>query len=699
MVGSARPRLGRWLRCATPYAVGGLLLLLLAALYLGYSEARAGTRLSAPLDDTFIHFQYAKQLASGEFLRFNDGDSPTTGATSVLYMILLAPGWLFGLRGLNLLIWAWLINCALHVRAGVALHQLLRRASGGSQAGAYGGMLVFLCCGPLLWGVFSQMEIALFSALILLTLEAAQAWVASEAQPEAGGPSARGRWTPRRRLLLYGSLLAITRPEGSLLAGGLTLWLCWRHLGARPGQTPWLKHLRAGLPWLWPLGSGVALTLALAALTGRLGTNANVKSTLNLLPYEAERYWETALRHLPMTMQILLDKLPGFTAPLTTSLFLLGLAAWAARGKLRRPGPGVLVIGWFCLLTLFYAFLMARRDHFDRYYLPYMGLVVAAIFWPLCRAAASNPALRRMPGYLAALLLPFMGPVALHWAERYGDNCRDLAHQHIKVAAWVDKNIPRKASIAVNDAGAIPYLSKRYTFDIVGLGHNAFYKVKNYILHSDAPAWEALGALERKPDYFVAYPEWVPQMHHLPFFEEIQRFPLANRTVVANETKVIWRMHWDKLAPSHTLPAQFLAGRKVVDRLNVTHIPSEKAHAYQRVSEVAPRGDLRSQLVPETDKLLVEGGRPIEAGEEERFTMRARQGKPALLVIRAAGPGELDVELRVNGGEATVWRSVLSEGISLASASIDSGLVDSDRIELRLKARRVYTSYHYWLVQ
>jgi len=692
------PRLGRWLKCATPYAVGAFVLALLAVLYLGYSDARAGTRLSAPLDDTFIHFQYASQLATGSFLRFNDGDAPTTGATSVLYMLLLAPGWLLGFRGLNLLIWAWIVNSALHVRAGVALHHLLRRASGGSSAGGYGGMLVFLCCGPLLWGVFSHMEIALFSALILLTLEAAQAMVSDEAQ--AGGAATSGRWTNRRRMLVYGSLMALTRPEGSLLAGGLTLWLCWRHVGgARPAQTSWLKHLRAGLPWLWPLGSGVGLTLLLASLTGRLGTNANVKSTLNLLPYEAERYWETALRHLPMTMQILLDKLPGFTAPLTTALCLLGLAAWAARGKLRRPGPGLLVLGWFCLLTLFYAFLMARRDHFDRYYLPYMGLVVASIFWPLCRVAAQSPALRRMPAYLAALLLPFMGPVALHWAERYGDNCRDLAHQHFKVAAWVDKNIPKKASIAVNDAGAIPYLTKRYTFDIVGLGHNAFYKVKNYILHSDAPAWEALGSLERKPDYFVAYPEWLPQMHHLPFFEEIQRFPLANRTVVANETKIVWRMHWDKLAPQHTLPAELLAGRKVVDRFNVTHIPSEKAHRYQRISEVAPRGDLRSQVVEGSGKLLVEGGRPIEAGEEERFTMRVQQGKPALLVIRAAGPGELDLELWVNGRGPNMWRSVLSEGISLASAPIDSELMDSDRIELRLKARRVYTSYHYWLVQ
>ena len=697
MSGTPQPRWGRWLQCAPPYLVGAVALALLAALYLGYADTRAGTLLSAPLDDTFIHFQYARQLANGAFLRFNDGDSATTGATSVLYMVLLAPGWLLGFRDLNLIIWAWLVNCTLHMAAGVALFRILRRISGGAQAGAYGGMLVFLCIGPLLWGVFSQMEIALFSALILLSLNAAHA-LAAQDRSDVPPPPPDRRWTPSRRVLLWGSLMALTRPEGSLLAGGLTLWLCWRHLGARPDQVSWRRHLRAGLPWLWPLASGVALTLLLAALTGRLGTNANVKSTLNLLPYESARYWETSLGHLPMTLQIMLEKLPTFTAPLTTALCLLGLAGWAARSKLRRPGAGLLVLGWLLLLTLFYAFLMARRDHFDRYYLPYLGLVVAAIFWPLCSLAASRPNLRLMPAFLAALLLPFMGPVALHWAQRYGDNCRDLAHQHFKAAAWVKANIPASASIAVNDAGAIPYLTGRYTFDIVGLGHNAFYKVKNYILHSDAPAWEALASLERKPDYFVAYPEWLPQMHHLPFFTEIQRFTLHNRTVVANASKVVWRMKWDKLAPSHTLPARFTGGRKIVDRFNVTHIPSEKDHRYERVSEVAPRGDLRS-MVLDDGRTLVEGGRPMEVGEEERFTVRVEQGKPALLVLRAAGPGELDVELRVNGGAPMRWHTVLAHGMSLASLPIDSQLLDGDRVELQLKARRPYTSYHYWLVQ
>ena len=51
-----------------------------------------------PLDDTYIYLQYARNLAHGHFMQFNAGDPPTSGATSFLYPILLAAGYLIGFR-------------------------------------------------------------------------------------------------------------------------------------------------------------------------------------------------------------------------------------------------------------------------------------------------------------------------------------------------------------------------------------------------------------------------------------------------------------------------------------------------------------------------------------------------------------------------------------------------------------------------
>ena len=83
------------------------------------------------------------------------------------------------------------------------------------------------------------------------------------------------------------------RPEGSILAGGFTLWLLWRRLGSDP-ERGLFRALPARL-WrarrlAWPLLAGVGMVLLFVVLTGRLGTNANLKSHLTLLPHDVDRY-------------------------------------------------------------------------------------------------------------------------------------------------------------------------------------------------------------------------------------------------------------------------------------------------------------------------------------------------------------------------------------------------------------------------
>ena len=50
-----------------------------------------GFKLSAPLDDAFIYFQYAKNLIHGHFFEYVAGEGYSSGATSFLYAFLLAP--------------------------------------------------------------------------------------------------------------------------------------------------------------------------------------------------------------------------------------------------------------------------------------------------------------------------------------------------------------------------------------------------------------------------------------------------------------------------------------------------------------------------------------------------------------------------------------------------------------------------------
>ncbi len=679
------PRLGLW-----PLVVGLLVVLATAALFLGYTKQRAGVWLSAPLDDTFIHFQYAKQLARGHVLQYNDGDAPSTGATSLLYLFLLAPGWLVGFRGVLLLAWGWLVAAGLHLAGGLALFGLVQRLTG-RRGLAWTGLLAFLLCGPVLWGAYSQMEVGLFSALVLLTLGAA-------AREEEGGPPPR----PSRRLLVWGCLLALVRPEGALLAGGLSLWLLWRHLAESPAPAEGGLLARARrLPralWaarrtLYPLAAGVAMLLFFLALTGRLGTNASIKSHLSALPDEPGRYLETTVGWLPMTLEILLEKFPRALLPLTTLLALGGLALWAAQSGRRRARCGALVLGWLVLLTLFYSLAIARRDHFDRYYLPYFALVLVPAWWALGQLARRGEAAARAAVIGSAVLLVFMLPDTLFWARRFGDNCRDLAEQHFRAAAWLREKTPPTTRIAVNDAGAIPYLSGRYTYDLVGLVHNAFYQRKT-AMPNNVPVWEALESLPHRPELIVAYREWIPDLADLPVFVIEKTFPLPNRSMVANEVKIAWRMRWDLLLDSHALPLQ--AGRRrEQDQLDVADLASEAAHRYRRLDAGRPEGHLGQARIG--GRVLVDGGRLVRRGEA--FVLRAVPGQGALLLLRTSGPGPLDLDVQVNGRAAGRWQATRGPGLQEHSLPLPAALVDRERLEVRVTARAPFPSLHYWLAQ
>jgi hypothetical protein len=65
-----------------------------------------GGHLMVPLDDTFIHLQYAKQLARGHFFVYSPQDSYSTGATSLIYPFLFIPFFWLGLKAVQLLV-AW----------------------------------------------------------------------------------------------------------------------------------------------------------------------------------------------------------------------------------------------------------------------------------------------------------------------------------------------------------------------------------------------------------------------------------------------------------------------------------------------------------------------------------------------------------------------------------------------------------------
>lgn len=309
----------------------------MAALSLGASMAlMAVSAPAAPLDDTYIHLVFGRNLARGGFMQFNPG-TPSTGLTSPVWMLPSAAASLAG-------------NAAPAVLMGMSA------AAGALTVSAGGGAApLLLLCGPLLFHSSSGMETSL--AALLATAIAA------------------GLASRRLRGLPLGFLLAaavLTRPETALLCipaalGALgrrdlvlrivppvavtLLWAAW-NLHASGSPLPSTFHAKAagqdftGLP---ALAARLLLTAPLAlpaALAGIIGMARRRNPAWLCVPLLAAAAFATAPNHynqLRYHVPWLCAAMPAASAWLRgRSLHLLpgrpGIPAFTAALVMMLPG-------------------------------------------------------------------------------------------------------------------------------------------------------------------------------------------------------------------------------------------------------------------------------------------------------------------------------------------------------------------------
>src|SRR5262245_65931444 len=93
--------------CATAILVAGV-----GAAFWGPGLIRTGGRWPVPLDDVYIHFGFARSAALGHPCEWIPGNGYSSGGTSLTYPLALAPGYLLGMRGERLAVFAALLACA-----------------------------------------------------------------------------------------------------------------------------------------------------------------------------------------------------------------------------------------------------------------------------------------------------------------------------------------------------------------------------------------------------------------------------------------------------------------------------------------------------------------------------------------------------------------------------------------------------------
>ena len=532
--------------------------LLLASISVGVILYSTGGQIAAPLDDTYIHLQYAQQLADGHPFAYNTEDGYSSGATSFLYVLILAAIARLGPHGDALLWAAHLLNIGLFATAAWLSYrlgwQLRNRAVGGLAA------LLFLLNAHLLWGFGTAMETGLVCTLVLASLLAlAGGWGAVGSRRPGG--TGRGA---RAALLAGGGLfvaLAWARPEGLALVWMALAVAIARVVATRGRDRRWLGPL---------LGAAVLGLLPLAINWLLSGT-----PTPNAALAKSELYQEPQFELLDFLRNWIGVYSSYFTGIYATAgstatfipfalLFVMlgGLpAAWREIGR-RRPGLFTVAMVWFVGGMLVSALLQPTLR--GRYQMPYYGIFVfltAVGLYDVARAllgragAGGARAARRVRATVAGVaglgVIVLAGNVITLWTA-LGENALDIYGQHVQMGRWIARNLPPGSRLALNDVGAMKFYGGRYVYDLIGLTTNSTAGLHT---QGDGAIYEWLRHLPAalRPDYFIIHKGWFPDLAALPgFLTPVYTITLPHPTIVEASLSVA--------VPNWDVPAGGAAG-------------------------------------------------------------------------------------------------------------------------------------------
>jgi hypothetical protein len=643
-----------------------LLSALVAAAFLGSLLMATGGRFVPPLTDLYVVCQYAKAMAEGHPFRYNAGETPSTGATSLLLTAVLALANALGAKGEGLVAVAIGLGGVLYA-ASVGLARRLGELLGQPREGLLAGALVALG-GPVVWGFFYGSDIALFLFLSLWLFEGlVVAW---------NGGGLRGA-------VVAATLLALARPEGLPLAAIVGAAWAWDSRSRRLAFAP-------------ALGAGLGVLALARGLTGSwLGSSGADKSLL--ASYGLVDGMSLATEYaIDVVRGLLLGFYPsqapiGFARGWAPLMFPpLGLALVLLALAMGKAGARRATAVW-CLALLVVAALdipnVFMGVHFNRYLLwalPSLLVLVAVGTGSLaCLASRGDPAQeRRVFALCASLLLVLSGFATLRFAGLYAEMAGEIARRDVAAARFISDQLPAGAPIA-SAATSVEFLTGHRNLNLHGVTSPAFFGGRT--AERELCVLEGLGRLspDERPAWLLSS---VAVQEGSVTLRELAPGPPLFVTTSGSDELLLLETRWDAFAAATEtfLPETeaAIAGRREVDRLNVGDDRDETAHGYVARSTL---GNLRlwgtarvaDYELPGARRRVADAGRAILG--EESFRVHTQPGKELLLVLRTAP------EL-----EARVFRAAGARSLGLAFTEAHVAVRIADRLvaEARFRPRQ-----------
>ncbi len=694
----------RWDVIDGPLFVGfaSACVLYVAAVFYGAMLAQTRGQWSAPLDDVFIHFDYARATARGFPFQWSEGNGFSSGNTSLAYPFVLSIGWLAGWKGLDLMRFAAIVACLSLVGFFVASSRLV----GGLGRGAkYLAPPVLLSLGALDWSLFSGMEnafhLATWGAALVTTLDLAGACRGRTERDFGRAPPSLERLAWRAGAA--NALLFLTRPESFVCVAAFAAYVV---IAARRR-----RGLRRGLALAARLAIPGAIAAALQIGANRIFTGewsqagAITKLVISNPYMTAQEKWDEYWFLVKYVRERLTEH--HFTSDKDQYPWLVVWVALVPLLDKRTRGLALLIWAQIALWLYLVALNGQVRWQNERYTMPAVAwlflLAAAGLAVILSRFGASIAGrafwLARA-GLAAWICSTFVTWQAANFRDQvwfFARACRNIRDQHMVAGKRLAALGPRR--VLVGDAGALLYVSDRAGLDFIGLGgyHDLpFARAGVHGLGASLELIERMPAGDR-PDAMAIYPSWWGDLPTL-FGQRLEAFPVLGNVICGGAEKVLYRADWSALDPVGA-PRSLARGEGVVDEVDVADLVSERDHGYAFPRPQAGFVELRVLSDPaDRARDLFDAGRVIPEGRTESLRLATPAG-PGRLAVRTAAAHPARVEVRSAGKLlGTIAVEPDRRGWSEPSIALPAG--QGDRVDLELTpVEGEWTNYHVWVIE